>query len=190
MYPSSILVYTLAPQYVHTDYFKAKVYAIWVHGPLGVEQEWTGFWVLLKQKHIYGSDIANNNGGFHVAPGPKYRKPQTPLYIYTYIYIFSCTYIHTYIYLYQCSIITLIYICIYICIDKFIYICTRPWPKTKLLKPLTSKRAHTNTPNPKKTWTKHCWADGGAPWNASAAACSSSLFGLGLQGFRALGFRA
>ena len=30
------VVYTLAPKYLYTDYFKAKVYTSWVHGPLGI----------------------------------------------------------------------------------------------------------------------------------------------------------
>ena len=29
---------TLAPKYPNRDYFKAKVYTIWVHGPLGIQQ--------------------------------------------------------------------------------------------------------------------------------------------------------
>ena len=29
------IVYTLAPTYLYRDYIKAKVYTIWVHGPLG-----------------------------------------------------------------------------------------------------------------------------------------------------------
>ena len=33
MYPNSI--YTLALKYLYRDYIKAKVYTIWVHGPLG-----------------------------------------------------------------------------------------------------------------------------------------------------------
>ena len=28
-------MYALAPKYVYRDYFKAKVYTIWVHGPSG-----------------------------------------------------------------------------------------------------------------------------------------------------------
>ena len=32
--PCAQLVYTLAPKYPHRDYFKAKVYTIWAHGPL------------------------------------------------------------------------------------------------------------------------------------------------------------
>ena len=36
MYPNSIhSIYTLAPKYLERDYFKAKVYTIRVHGPLG-----------------------------------------------------------------------------------------------------------------------------------------------------------
>ena len=30
--PCTQIVYTLAPKYLYRDYFKAKVYAIWVHG--------------------------------------------------------------------------------------------------------------------------------------------------------------
>ena len=33
--PCTEIVYTLAPKYLYRDYFKAKVYTIWVHGPLG-----------------------------------------------------------------------------------------------------------------------------------------------------------
>ena len=33
--PCTQIVYTLAPKYLYRDYFKAKVYTIWVHGPLG-----------------------------------------------------------------------------------------------------------------------------------------------------------
>ena len=33
--PCTQIVYTLAPKYPSMDYFKAKVYAIWVHG-LGI----------------------------------------------------------------------------------------------------------------------------------------------------------
>ena len=29
------LVYTWAPKYLRRDYFKAQVYTIWAHGPLG-----------------------------------------------------------------------------------------------------------------------------------------------------------
>ena len=29
-------VYTLAPMYLNRDYFKANVFTIWVHGPLGL----------------------------------------------------------------------------------------------------------------------------------------------------------
>ena len=29
------IAYTLAPKYLYRDYFKAKVYTIWVHGLLG-----------------------------------------------------------------------------------------------------------------------------------------------------------
>ena len=32
--PCTQIVYTLAPKYLYRDYFKAKVYTIWVHGPL------------------------------------------------------------------------------------------------------------------------------------------------------------
>ena len=35
MGPCTHIVYTLAPKYPNRDYFKAKVYAVWVHGPLG-----------------------------------------------------------------------------------------------------------------------------------------------------------
>ena len=37
--PCTPIVYTLAPKYLHRDYFKAKVYTIWVHGPLGQEKK-------------------------------------------------------------------------------------------------------------------------------------------------------
>ena len=33
--PCTQIVYTLALNYLHRDYIKAKVYTIWVHGPLG-----------------------------------------------------------------------------------------------------------------------------------------------------------
>ena len=33
--PCTQIVDTLAPKYPNTDYFKAKVSTIWVHGPLG-----------------------------------------------------------------------------------------------------------------------------------------------------------
>ena len=33
--PCTQIVDTLAPKYPNRDYFKAKVYTIWVHGPLG-----------------------------------------------------------------------------------------------------------------------------------------------------------
>ena len=31
--PCTQIVYTSAPMYLNRDYFKAKVYTIWVHGP-------------------------------------------------------------------------------------------------------------------------------------------------------------
>ena len=34
--PCTQIVYTLDPMYLYRDYFKANVYTIWVHGPLGV----------------------------------------------------------------------------------------------------------------------------------------------------------
>ena len=34
--PCAQIVYTLAPKYLSREYFKAKVYAIWAHGPLGL----------------------------------------------------------------------------------------------------------------------------------------------------------
>ena len=34
--PCTQMAYTLAPMYLYREYFKAKVYTIWVHGPLGV----------------------------------------------------------------------------------------------------------------------------------------------------------
>ena len=34
--PCTQIVYTLAPKYLYRDYFKAKVYTIWVHGPSGL----------------------------------------------------------------------------------------------------------------------------------------------------------
>ena len=33
--PCTQIVYTFAPKYLNRDYCKAKVYTIWVHGPLG-----------------------------------------------------------------------------------------------------------------------------------------------------------
>ena len=33
--PCTQIVYTLGPMYLHREYFKANVYTIWVHGPLG-----------------------------------------------------------------------------------------------------------------------------------------------------------
>ena len=33
--PCTQIVYTLGPMYLYREYFKAKVYPIWVHGPLG-----------------------------------------------------------------------------------------------------------------------------------------------------------
>ena len=33
--PCTQIVYTLAPKCLYRDYLKAKVYTIWVHGPLG-----------------------------------------------------------------------------------------------------------------------------------------------------------
>ena len=33
--PCTHIVYTLVPKYIYRDYCKAKVYTIWVHGPLG-----------------------------------------------------------------------------------------------------------------------------------------------------------
>ena len=33
--PCTQIVYTLALKYLYRDYIKAKVYAIWAHGPLG-----------------------------------------------------------------------------------------------------------------------------------------------------------
>ena len=33
--PCTQIVYTLVPMYLYREYFKAKVYTIWVHGPLG-----------------------------------------------------------------------------------------------------------------------------------------------------------
>ena len=32
--PCAQIAHTLAPKYPNRDYFKAKVYTIWVHGPL------------------------------------------------------------------------------------------------------------------------------------------------------------
>ena len=31
------VVYTLGPKYPNRDYFKGRVYTVWVHGPLGLE---------------------------------------------------------------------------------------------------------------------------------------------------------
>ena len=33
--PCTQIVYTLAPMYLYREYFTAKVYTVWVHGPLG-----------------------------------------------------------------------------------------------------------------------------------------------------------
>ena len=33
--PCTRIVYTLGPMYLYREYFKTKVYTIWVHGPLG-----------------------------------------------------------------------------------------------------------------------------------------------------------
>ena len=33
--PCTQIVCTLAPKYLYRDYFEAKVYAFWVHGPFG-----------------------------------------------------------------------------------------------------------------------------------------------------------
>ena len=33
--PVTQRVYTLGPMYLYRDYFKVKVYAVWVYGPLG-----------------------------------------------------------------------------------------------------------------------------------------------------------
>ena len=33
--PCTQIVYTLGPMYLYREYFNAKVYTIWVHGPLG-----------------------------------------------------------------------------------------------------------------------------------------------------------
>ena len=33
--PCTQIVYALGPRYLYREYFKAKVYTIWVHGPLG-----------------------------------------------------------------------------------------------------------------------------------------------------------
>ena len=33
--PCTQIAYTLAPKHLYRDYFKAKVYTVWVHGPLG-----------------------------------------------------------------------------------------------------------------------------------------------------------
>ena len=33
--PCTQIVYTSGPMYRYREYFKAKVYTIWVHGPLG-----------------------------------------------------------------------------------------------------------------------------------------------------------
>ena len=34
--PCTQIVYTLGPMYLYREYFKAKVYTIRVHGPLGI----------------------------------------------------------------------------------------------------------------------------------------------------------
>ena len=34
--PCTEIVDTLPPKYLYRDYFNAKVYTIWVHGPLGL----------------------------------------------------------------------------------------------------------------------------------------------------------
>ena len=42
MYPNSIY---FGPKVLYRDYFKAKVYAIWVHGPLGFTYYHHGVWL-------------------------------------------------------------------------------------------------------------------------------------------------
>ena len=37
--PCTKIAYTLAPKYLFRDYFQAKVYTVWVHGPLGKSLE-------------------------------------------------------------------------------------------------------------------------------------------------------
>ena len=41
MYPKSIYFGTLAPMYLYKEYFKASVYTIWAHRPLG-KYPWGG----------------------------------------------------------------------------------------------------------------------------------------------------
>ena len=36
--PCAQIAYTLAPKYLYRDYFKAKVYTIWVHGGLELKR--------------------------------------------------------------------------------------------------------------------------------------------------------
>ena len=44
--PCTQIVDTLALKYLNRDYFKAKVYIIWVHGPLGIMQNHAYIYVL------------------------------------------------------------------------------------------------------------------------------------------------
>ena len=39
--PCTLIVDSLAPKYLYRDYFKAKVYPIWVHGPVGFREALT-----------------------------------------------------------------------------------------------------------------------------------------------------
>ena len=41
--PCTQIVYSLGPMYLHKEYFKAKVYTIWIHGPLG-NVIWAKLW--------------------------------------------------------------------------------------------------------------------------------------------------
>ena len=44
--PCTQIVYTLGPMYLYREYFKANVYTISVHGPLGLRQDQELRWCL------------------------------------------------------------------------------------------------------------------------------------------------
>ena len=50
--PCARIVYTLAPRYPYTDYFKAKVYTIWVHGPLEFSKAAAGHALAYKEFRV------------------------------------------------------------------------------------------------------------------------------------------
>ena len=78
MYPNS--TYALAPKYLYREDFKAKVYTIWVRGPLGLETDYR--FVKQRRKHsvalaycmfgLLGSDRMSEKGSF-------FRVPKRPL---------------------------------------------------------------------------------------------------------------